>query len=478
MKNVLFFSILFLIIIGCEIHTNPDTIPPTVTIINPQTGSVAIEIVIIECIASDNVGIDKVELWVDGESTNIIDETEPYSLYWNSTEYENGSYYILRVRAYDKSNNVTDSNAITLMVDNSGSYPTLVELYPIISQDGSFIITWSQNNDDDFSSYKLFESLYEDMSNNSLLFEIYNNADTSYIDITTDEIKYYQIAVEDSIGLQTFSNIQEANSYIRFMITFGGANYDNGQSVLQTIDDGFIIAANTQSFGNGDYDFWLIKTDSQGNEEWNQTFGGSGWDNAYSIQQTNNGGFIITGHTESFGSGDFDVWLIKTDSQGNEEWNQTFGGSYYDIGFSVQQTTDGGYVIAGCTDLLGTDYTDVWLIKTDSQGNEEWNQTFGESYSESGFSVRQTFDNGYIITGRKYSSSGPHYDVWLIKTDSNGNEEWNQIFGGNDYDDARSVMQTTDGSYIITGSTQTFSNGGYDVWLIKTDSYGNTVPLQ
>ena len=269
-------------------------------------------------------------------------------------------------------------------------------------------------------------------------------------------------------------SIDDEKSFTGYTNLFGGGGDDGGCSVEQTIDGGYIITGYTWSYGNGEEDIWLIKTDGQGNEEWNQTFGGSDGDFGYSVKQTTDGGYVVIGHTDSFGNGDKDIWLIKTDGQGNEEWNQTFGGSEDDEGLYIEQTMDGGFIITGYLSNNENNY-DVWLIKTDGQGNEEWNQTFGGNKSEQGNSVQQTTDGGYIITGITQSFGNGEDDVWLIKTDSQGNEEWNQTFGGGEDDRGRSVEQTMDGGYIITGRTQSFGSGGSDsdVWLIKTDSQGN-----
>jgi hypothetical protein len=256
--------------------------------------------------------------------------------------------------------------------------------------------------------------------------------------------------------------------------TYGGNRYDYGHSGRQTSDGGYILTGNTWSYGAGGSDVWLIKTDANGNEIWNRTFGGTSNEWSYSCQQTSDGGYIITGKTYSYDAGLGDFWLIKTDANGNETWNRTFGGTNSECAFSVQQTTDSGYIITGYTMSYGAGEVDIWIIKTDANGNEQWNKTFGGTKDDWGRSGEQTTDGGYIITGWASSYVKGGSNVWLIKTDANGNETWNKTIDSNGRGDrAHSGQQTTDGGYIITGVTWPYGTGGSNVWLIKTDANGN-----
>ena len=257
--------------------------------------------------------------------------------------------------------------------------------------------------------------------------------------------------------------------------TFGGENGEYGHSVQQTTDFGYVLLGSTTSFGNGEVDMFLIKTDINGDSLWSKTFGGSNNDYGYSVQQTNDGGYILLGATTSFGNGGSDMFLIKTDINGDSLWSKTFGGTNSEEGYSIKQTIDGGYIITGNTWSFGNGETDIYLLKIDANGNEQWSKTFGGENSEISWSnsLLQTTDGGFIIAGHTQSFGNGGADVYLLKTDADGNEQWSKTFGGSNHDRANSVQQTNDSGYIITGHTISFGNGGLDMFLIKTDEYGN-----
>jgi predicted secreted protein len=250
--------------------------------------------------------------------------------------------------------------------------------------------------------------------------------------------------------------------------TYGGEGYDYGFSVTQASDGGYAIFGTTESFGAGGQDFYLVKTDAAGNMMWNMTYGGNGTDYGTRVIQSGDG-YAISGYTNSFGAGGNDYWLVKTDSNGIMQWNYTYGmaatneGSYY-----MMQTSDGGYVLGG---LTSANSYDAYLVKTDTDGNMEWNKTYGGTGAQIGETAIQTADEGYAIVGYGFYV-GKGFDSFLYKTDAAGNMMWNMTYGGNNTEIPYSIIQTSDGGYVLTGSTTSFGAGGEDVWLVKTDESG------
>jgi len=256
--------------------------------------------------------------------------------------------------------------------------------------------------------------------------------------------------------------------------TYGGTGFDYGNSVQQTTDGGYIICGTTTSAPGGE-DIYLIKTDAMGDTLWTNTYGDIGWDGGRSVQQTTDGGYIVCGFFDVRKNWLPDVYLLKTDAMGDSIWTKTYngnGGIDWEEGASVQQTTDGGYIICGTTDG-GSGGADICLIKTDAMGDTLWTKTFGGISQDMGSSVQQTTDGGYILCGEKLKPNDTSY-VYLTKTDIFGNSIWTKTFGtDNGNAGGLSVKQTTDGGYIICGAIDSSASGNWDIYLIKTDGNGN-----
>lgn len=256
--------------------------------------------------------------------------------------------------------------------------------------------------------------------------------------------------------------------------TYGGVlGIDDAYGVIETSDGGYAITGFTNSSGAGNYDGWLVKLDSAANVEWNKTYGGATADDLYTVLQTGDGGYALAGYTTSFGAGAADSRLIKVDSSGNVMWNYTYGGTGVDDTLSMTKTSDGGYALAGFTRSYGAGGTDFWLVKVDADGTCQWNKTYGGTGDDSAHSIVQTSDGGYALAGFTSSFGAGSNDVWLVKVDSAGNMQWNKTFGGAGTDDAVSLIKTSDGGYALAGSTTSFGAGNSDVWVVKTDAYGN-----
>jgi hypothetical protein len=282
----------------------------------------------------------------------------------------------------------------------------------------------------------------------------------------------------------------------------GGSAYDFGYSIATTSDGGTITTGYTEST-NGDVtlnhgagDCWVVKQNSTGAIQWQRTFGGSAMDYGYSIQQTADGGYIIAGYTESTNGdisvqhGNGDCWILKLDVNGTIEWQKTIGGSMFDNGQSIQQTGDGGYILAGYStsndgDITGTHGAgDCMLVKMDVSGNIIWINCYGGSAYDYGQFVSATSDGGYIISAYTQSADGDvsgacgNGDSWIIKTDAFGAILWQHTYGGTSYDYSQSITQCSDGTYLATGYTESNdhdvsgNHGGGDCWVFRLDAGG------
>jgi len=265
----------------------------------------------------------------------------------------------------------------------------------------------------------------------------------------------------------------DVNGNLQWTKTIGGKKEEEGVSLIQTSDGGYAIAGSTYSFGAGQLDVYVVKLDANGNLQWTKTIGGPASEAGSSLIQTSDGGYAIAGSTKSFGAGEKDVYVVKLDANGNLQWTKTIGGGDRDEGHSLIQTSDGGYAIAGYTYSFGAGFSDVYVVKLDASGNLQWTKTIGGKSWEAGRSLIQTSDGGYAIAGFTKSFGAGREDVYVVKLDANGNLQWTRTIGGENEDLGNSLIQTSDGGYVIAGYTESFGAGGRDVYVVKLDKNGD-----
>jgi hypothetical protein len=256
--------------------------------------------------------------------------------------------------------------------------------------------------------------------------------------------------------------------------TFGGLAADGGSAVRQIPGKGYIIAGYTSSFGAGLNDAYLVKTDSLGNSVWTKTYGGNGFDFARSIDVTSDGGYILAGGTTSFGAGSYDFYLVKTDSFGNLEWEKSHGGPYEDISWSVQQTSDNGYIMGGYTDHASGN-SSAYLVKTDSFGDTIWTKKYGGPNGDQGYASSITNDNGFIIVGETSSFGPPGQNVYIVKCNEYGDTAWTKAYGGEEWDFGYSVQETSDNGFVVAGETVSFGSGSGDFYVLRLNGNGDTL---
>jgi uncharacterized delta-60 repeat protein len=249
------------------------------------------------------------------------------------------------------------------------------------------------------------------------------------------------------------------------------AGADHARSIQQTSDGGYVVAGWT-GLGAGWEDVWVLKLNSDGEVAWQKAYGGADEEKPSQIQQTSDGGYIVAGVARSFGVGGYDLWVLKLNSTGTVSWQKTYGGPDYEETGSIQQTSDGGYIVLGGTSSFGAGLNDLWVLKLNDDGTVAWQKTYGGTdYEETG-SIQQTSDGGYIVAGKTHSFGAGGGDFWVLKLDSAGTVEWEKTYGGTNEDYAYSIQQTADGGYVVAGDTTSFGAGGEDFWVLKLDSDG------
>ncbi len=283
---------------------------------------------------------------------------------------------------------------------------------------------------------------------------------SSYISDATDHDIY--LLKIDSAGNQIYSR------------TFGTTSTEYGYDIVETSDGGLVLVGCSNSFGTGDKDIYLIKTDSDGYLLWSKNIGGTGDDDGYSIRQTSDNGFIICGTTNSSGAGYTDLYLVKTDANGNVLWSKTYGGSGGEAGAAVRQTADGGFIMIGSTGSFGIGYSSIYVVRTDHNGDSLWATTYGGNRADFGSSVEVTSDGGFVFVDATASYGSGYSDVYLIKTDPWGNQEWHQTYGGTGDDRGFSVSETGDGGFAVAGITQSYG-AGTNAYLVRTNPIGEMV---
>lgn len=260
---------------------------------------------------------------------------------------------------------------------------------------------------------------------------------------------------------------------IEWQYAYGGSGDDVAYAVQETSDEGYIIAGYTYSFGAGESDYWILKLTSEGVIEWQFTYGGIGEDTAYAIQETSDGGYIVAGYTHLFGALTSDTWILKLTSEGDVEWQHIYGGTSDDTAYSIQETSDGGYIVAGSTQYLGALDDDFWVLKLTSAGFFEWQRIYGGYGDDVPYFIKETSDEGYIVAGDSDSFGNKESELWILKLTSIGGIEWESIYGGSDNDYLNCVQETSDGGYIVSGYTDSFGAGGSDILALKLSSIGD-----
>lgn len=484
MKNqIIILPIILFTLFSCgeksEDGNTQDNTAPEVLINFPLDDSYVADTVSVRCDSTSDLDINRFVLWVDGDSVVSL-STPPYIFPWITNDYENGSHSLV-LKAYDNSENQSESNTITVNVNNflvfSNAYgeENIHEegLAMIQTMDSNFVLL-GNTADDLFLSKK-------DRFGNEIWSQYFGGS-------LVDNIRYIRQTVDGGYLLSGSSNsygsggsdIWVIKAYpsglIEWNKNYGTSNNEYGGKALENNDGTLFLIGNGDMSDSGDQDIWLIKTNSQGDTLWSKTYGGTGDETGHDIISLGDSSYVILGSTSSYGNGGADIFLIKIKEDGTEEWSLNYGGTSDEFGQSILQTSDDGFVILSSIEPFGDDNNAVNVIRISSSGEVIWEKTFGSGDGVRGSNtIQNTNDDNFILTYNSFDHLKDGYNTWLVKINDSGYIEWGRTFINEDSDFGHSCVQTLDGGYAITGSTFNLGNGNKDfgdLWLLKTDERG------
>ncbi|MBC8197558.1 MAG: Ig-like domain-containing protein [Candidatus Marinimicrobia bacterium] len=522
-KNNLIIIILTFIATSCLLIM-PDLEAPEIEIISPAHGDVLFEIVEINCSIEDNSNLDRAQLWVNNDSTStsifINELKESYSMFWNTTNIEDGTYY-LEVRAYDKNGNIGKSDEITIHVDNTNSYPQESPIISVNLIDNVYQITWQRTDATDFKKYKLqhlypwIDILHYDKVD---IYQTFDQDDTVYyrtnIDATQED-NYYRVIVYDTLGFEKpgLPKYVPPDPFPNEVLVIS-AEYDNNSIIIQweeSFDTDFLRYELYESYDeNMDEHEMIFTSNSSESQEytrvgiydnetryyrvdvidiWEQktegpiksanaftrfykTFGGGTDDEGYHVLPLGEMGFIVSGYSESSGMGMEDGLFLKVDSEGKELEYLTFGGGSRDILVQSIILQDSTIAMIGRTESSGEGRSDGWLLITDLNGNILNEQTYGGAEKDRFTSIVEKNNGNLAVMGSSESFENGASELWLMELDHTGNMLNEFRYGGADFEYGRDLYSIPIGGYLLLGETRSYGSGGFDIWLVKVNEDG------
>lgn len=264
-----------------------------------------------------------------------------------------------------------------------------------------------------------------------------------------------------------------AGAQALFANAYGGTGTEWAYSLQQTADGGYVLSGPSSTASAGGYDFWIAKLDADGALTWTRSYGGASDDVPNAMRQTADGGYVLAGRTQSYGAGGFDLWVVRLDASGNRLWQRSYGGTgSYDTCYALREDADGNLYLAGWTNSYGAGNIDFWVLKLDASGASLWQRAFGGTNNDFPYAMCLAPEGGVVVAGATASYGAGGNDVWVIQVDASGNRVWQKAYGGSGHDTAFAVDTTADGGYIVAGRTESFGAGSADFWVLKLDATG------